>query len=379
MFFFRRKQPAPGGAPAEAPPDTPRDKAGAGAPMGPPGPGADGAAAPPGTALGPEAAAAQAIAERVEAEPAGSRLGFFSRLKAGIARTREALGEGIARIVGGRKRLDAESLEELEALLLGADVGVETTTRVVAELTARLKRDELKDPEALYSGLAELLTARLAGHAEPLELPERGGGPFVILTIGVNGAGKTTTIGKLAAHYRAAGRSVLLAAGDTFRAAAVQQLQAWGERNAVPVIAQAQGADAASVVHDALAAAQARGIDVLIADTAGRLHTQSNLMDELKKVKRVLGKLDPRAPHETLLVIDGTAGQNALAQALKFHEAVGLTGVVVTKLDGTARGGIVFALVDRLKLPIRYIGVGEALEDLRPFEPAAYVEAMLGR
>jgi fused signal recognition particle receptor len=361
-MFFRRRKPA----------ETTANEAAKAAPAAPEAPA-------PAETLSPGAAAEQATAARVQADAEGTRSSFFGRLKAGIARTREALGEGIARIVSGRKRLDAESLEDLEALLLGADVGLETTSAVVAELTERLKRDELKDPEALYAGLSELLTARLAGHAEPLELPERGGAPFVILTIGVNGAGKTTTIGKLAAHYKAAGRSVLLAAGDTFRAAAVQQLQAWGERNAVPVIAQAQGSDPASVVFDALSAAHARHVDVLIADTAGRLHTQANLMDELKKVKRVLGKVDATAPHETLLVIDATAGQNALAQALKFHEAVGLTGVVVTKLDGTARGGIVFALVDRLKLPIRYIGVGEALEDLRPFEPAAYVEAMLGR
>ncbi|HAZ60048.1 MAG TPA: signal recognition particle-docking protein FtsY [Gammaproteobacteria bacterium] len=372
MFFFRRKRPAEGVSTDTTTPGSGPDASQALA---------DTAATPATESApsGPETRAAETLAAQVEAEPVGSRSGFFGRLKAGIARTREALGEGIARIVSGRKRLDAESLEDLEALLLGADVGLETTSSVIAELTNRLKRNELQDPEALYRGLADLLTARLVGYAEPLELPEHSDRPFVILTIGVNGAGKTTTIGKLAAHYRAAGRSVLLAAGDTFRAAAVQQLQAWGERNAVPVIAQPQGADPASVVHDALSAAQARNIDILIADTAGRLHTQSNLMDELKKVKRVLGKLDPRAPHETLLVIDGTAGQNALAQALKFHEAVGLSGMVVTKLDGTARGGIVFALVDRLKLPIRYIGVGEALEDLRPFEPAAYVEAMLGR
>jgi fused signal recognition particle receptor len=311
-------------------------------------------------------------------QEAAAKGGFFQRLKDGIKRTRDGLVEGLSRIVSGRKRIDAESLEDLEALLLGADVGMETTAAVVAELTARLKRNELNDPEALYAGLAELLHQRLAPWSVPLTLPERGRGTFVVLMIGVNGAGKTTTIGKLAQHFKAQGRSVMLAAGDTFRAAAVEQLQAWGQRNEVPVIAQAQGADPASVVFDALAAARARGIDVLIADTAGRLHTQTNLMDELKKVKRVLGKLDPEAPHETLLVIDATAGQNALAQGVRFHEQIGLTGMVVTKLDGTARGGIVFALSDRLKLPLRFIGVGEGVDDLRPLDAEAFVHALLG-
>lgn len=303
---------------------------------------------------------------------------FFQRLKDGIKRTRDGLVEGIARIVSGKKRIDAESLEDLEAILLGADMGVETTSAVIGELTERLKRDALKDPEALYQGLAEILTARLQDYAVPLTLPAVTGSPYVILMIGVNGAGKTTTIGKLAQNFKREGRKVLLAAGDTFRAAAVEQLQTWGERNQVPVIAQAQGADPASVVFDALAAAKARGMDVLIADTAGRLHTQTNLMDELKKIKRVMSKLDANSPHETLLVIDATAGQNALAQGLKFHEQIGLTGMVVTKLDGTAKGGILFALTHRLRLPIRFVGVGEGIEDLRPFNAEEFVAALLG-
>ena len=267
-------------------------------------------------------------------------------------------------------------MEELETLLLTADVGIEATARVIDDLTRRVKRKALADPQALLAALKEALRQILTAAVVPVRqaAPDR---PQVVLMVGVNGAGKTTTIGKLARYLLADGNTVMLAAGDTFRAAAVEQLQAWGERNRVPVIAQKGGADAASVIFDALQAATARGIDVLIADTAGRLHTKTNLMDELSKIARVMRKIDPDAPHEVMLVVDATTGQNALNQAIQFHQTVGLTGIALTKLDGTAKGGIVFAIAERLKVPIRFIGVGESIEDLRPFDADEFLDALL--
>ncbi len=305
-----------------------------------------------------------------DAEPAPERKGLFSRLREGLARTRAGLTGGLFR---GR-RLDDELMEELETHLLTADVGVETTRRIIDDLTGRVSRKELQDADALYQALKARMRAILEPVSQPLEIGEQR--PFVILMVGVNGAGKTTTIGKLAKKLQNGGLSVMLAAGDTFRAAAVEQLQTWGERNGVPVVAQHAGADSASVIYDALQSAQARGIDVLIADTAGRLHTQSNLMEELKKVKRVMAKLDPDAPHEVMLVVDAGTGQNALRQAREFHEAVGVTGITLTKLDGTAKGGVIFAIANELGIPIRFIGIGEGIDDLRPFDAEEFVEAL---
>jgi fused signal recognition particle receptor len=303
------------------------------------------------------------------------RPGLFERLKNGLARTRANLSDGLAGLVLGKKQIDEELLEELETLLLTADVGVETSARIIDDLTARVKRKELSDPQALSDILQAQLAAILEAVEKPVMQPSEGN-PQVILMVGINGAGKTTTIGKLAKRLQEEGQKVMLAAGDTFRAAAVEQLQTWGERNNIPVIAQATGADAASVIFDGLQAAKSRGMDVLIADTAGRLHTKSNLMDELGKIARVMKKLDPQAPHEVMLVVDAGTGQNALNQALQFHQTVGLTGITLTKLDGTAKGGIIFAIADRLGVPIRFIGVGESIEDLRPFEPREFVKAL---
>ena len=307
----------------------------------------------------------------------GETGGFLSRLRTRLSRTRSSLTEGLASAFGVRRKVDADLLEELETRLLLADVGVEVTDRIISGLQARVRRDEVSDFQALLAALHEDMVAILQPCERPLDIGQ-GDGPFVILVVGVNGAGKTTTIGKLASHWQADGRKVMLAAGDTFRAAAVEQLQRWGARSGIPVIAQQTGADSASVVYDALQAARARGADLLIADTAGRLHTQSNLMQELAKVKRVMAKLDPDAPHEVLLVLDASTGQNALAQAQQFHDAVGVTGLAITKLDGTAKGGVVFAIAARLGLPIRFIGVGESAEDLRPFDAAGFVSALLG-
>lgn len=301
---------------------------------------------------------------------------WFSRLKNRLSRTRHGLTDGLASLFLGRRQIDDELFEELETRLLMADVGIEATEHLIRKLTERVSRRQLADPAALMGALREEMTALLTPCQQPLEIA--GHKPFVVLMVGINGAGKTTTIGKLAKYYQQAGHSVMLAAGDTFRAAAVEQLQAWGERNAVPVIAQGSGADSASVIFDAVQSAGARGTDLLIADTAGRLHTQHNLMDELKKIRRVIGKVDASAPHEVLLVLDAGTGQNALNQALQFHEAIGVTGLVLTKLDGTAKGGIIFAIARRLGLPIRFIGVGEGIEDLRPFEAADFVTALLG-
>ncbi len=301
---------------------------------------------------------------------------LLERLKSRLGKTRSNLTEGLADLVLGKKLIDSTLLEEVESLLLSSDVGIDATEAIINDLTARIQRKQLDDSDALMAALHENMTAILTPCDQPLQIPDTVR-PFVILMVGVNGVGKTTTIGKLSKHLQQNGLSVMLAAGDTFRAAAVEQLQQWGERNDVPVVAQHTGADSASVIYDAFQSAQARGIDVLIADTAGRLHTQTNLMEELKKINRVIGKLDDTAPHETLLVVDAATGQNALTQATQFHAAVGLSGIVISKLDGSARGGIVFALANKLGLPIRFIGVGEAIDDLREFEAEAYVAAML--
>jgi fused signal recognition particle receptor len=301
--------------------------------------------------------------------------GFISRLRARLNRGDSWLTYDLANLAPGGK-IDENTLEELESLLVMADVGVETTERIIADLHKSLARKELKDVEALQRGLHKSLCEIL----EPVERPlviEKRDGPFVVLMVGVNGAGKTTTIGKLARRFRDEGYSVMLAAGDTFRAAAVEQLQAWGERNDVPVIAQQAGADPAAVIFDAMDAARARNIDILLADTAGRLQSQAGLMDELAKVKRVINRRDPTAPHEIMLVLDASQGQNALVQAEKFHEALGLTGLTVTKLDGSAKGGILLAIANRVGVPVRFIGIGEAAEDMQPFSAAEFADALL--
>ena len=300
------------------------------------------------------------------------------RLGEALRKTRGAIAGGLARIIGARTTIDDALLEDIETILLTADLGVEATRRIIGNLESRVSRSEIGDIDALLASLERDMLEILERVEDPLSIPASGG-PHVILVIGVNGAGKTTTIGKLAARLRAQDRSVMIAAGDTFRAAAIEQVQAWGDRAGVPVVAQQTGADSASVVYDAFAAARARGIDVLIADTAGRLHTRVGLMDELRKVRRVVGKLDASAPHEVLLVLDAGTGQNALTQAVQFHEAIGVTGIALTKLDGTAKGGIIFAIAQRLGLPIRLIGVGEGIDDLRDFDAKTFVAAIVGR
>lgn len=309
---------------------------------------------------------------------APARPGLLGRLGKALGKTRNAIADGIVRLVGARTRIDAALLEEIETLLLGADVGVEATQRIIGGLEARVSRSEVGDADALLASLEKDMLAMLEPVEAPLAIPALDR-PYVVLVVGVNGAGKTTTIGKLAARLDSEGRSVMVAAGDTFRAAAIEQLQEWGRRVGVPVVAQQTGADSASVIYDALQSARARGIDVLIADTAGRLHTRVGLMDELRKVRRVIGKLDPCAPQEVLLVLDAGTGQNALTQAVRFHDAVGVTGIALTKLDGTAKGGIIFAIAQRLELPIRLIGVGEGVDDLRDFDARAFVGAIVGR
>lgn len=311
-----------------------------------------------------------------EKSASSTKKDIFTRFKQGLRKTRNQLGEGIARLILGKKEINADVLEELEAALLTADVGFGMTQSIIEDLTAGIKRNELANGDAVLAALKSKLIDTLSPCAQPLKLPNGASTPFVILLVGVNGAGKTTTIGKLAHLFQNQGKKVMLAAGDTFRAAAIEQLQVWGQRNHIPVIAQHTGADSASVVYDALQAATARGIDVLIADTAGRLHTQDNLMAELKKVKKVLQKIDPNAPHEVLLVLDASIGQNALNQARQFDEAVGVTGIVMTKLDGTAKGGILFALAHELGLPFRYIGLGEGIDDLRLFDANQFVDAV---
>ncbi|WP_434223273.1 signal recognition particle-docking protein FtsY [Sinimarinibacterium thermocellulolyticum] len=275
------------------------------------------------------------------------------------------------------ERLDDDALDEIETRLLTADAGVEATEWLMQRLRAEVGAGRVRNPQQLRAALKKALVELLAPVAQPLRIPDfiR---PYILFVAGVNGVGKTTTIGKLALHYKREGKRVLLAAGDTFRAAAVEQLRTWSERAGVPMLAQGEGADAASVIFDAVQSAKSRGIDVLIADTAGRLHTQAHLMDELRKIKRVVQKHDPYAPHEVLLVVDATTGGNALVQALQFHEAIGLTGIAITKLDGTAKGGILLAIARRLALPVRFIGIGEAVEDLQPFDADAFAEALIG-
>jgi fused signal recognition particle receptor len=308
----------------------------------------------------------------------GSSAALFARLKKRLVRTRKSLVGGLADLFRVKRTIDAEILDEIETRLLLADVGVEATGAVIANLAERVSRKQLTDLDALLRALNEEMFSILQPCTQPLHIASEHQ-PFVILVVGVNGVGKTTTIGKLGHYLQAEGRSIMLAAGDTFRAAAVEQLQIWGERNRIPVIAQPLGADAASVIYDAVQAARARKINVVIADTAGRLHTQSNLMEELKKIKRVISKVDTTAPHEVMLIVDSGTGQNALAQAIQFHEAVGLTGIILTKLDGTAKGGVIFAIAKRLGLPIRFIGVGEDIDDLRVFDAEEFITALLAK
>jgi fused signal recognition particle receptor len=309
-----------------------------------------------------------------EADKPGVR-GFFKRLRAKLNQGPAWLTTDITELLPGRK-IDAEILDELETRLITADVGQEATGRILEDLRRRVARKELADVDALLKALADAMTDILKPVEQPLHI-DVSLKPYVILVVGINGAGKTTTIGKLAHRLLGDGRSVMLAAGDTFRAAAREQLEVWAERNKVPIIAQQAGAEPAAVIFDAMNAARARNVDVLIADTAGRLHTQTHLMDELKKVKRVLARLDPTAPHEVLLVLDGTIGQNAVAQAQEFHKGLGVTGLVVTKLDGTAKGGVVLAIAQKLKIPIRFIGVGEQSEDFGVFNASEFVAALL--
>lgn len=326
----------------------------------------------------PEVETPAPVTAPAQLEPAP--VSFFARVKQGLSRTRSGLSDGLAGLLLGKKAIDEDLLEEIETQLLVADVGMDATSKIIAAITERMNRKELKDSDALYDALQEEM-------ATILRRSDDGGGlhidpdksPYVILMVGVNGVGKTTTIGKLAKKLQQEGKSVMLAAGDTFRAAAVEQLQVWGERNSIPVVAQHTGADSASVIFDALQSARSKGVDVLIADTAGRLHTKSNLMEELAKVKRVMAKLDTSAPHEVMLVLDAGTGQNALNQAEQFHQAVGVSGITLTKLDGTAKGGIVFAIASKMALPIRFIGVGEQIDDLRPFAADEFVRALFDR
>ncbi|MBW9462638.1 signal recognition particle-docking protein FtsY [Kluyvera sp. EC_51] len=324
-----------------------------------------------------EEAAVEAPADEAQQEQEKpTKEGFFARLKRSLLKTKENLGSGFISLFRGKK-IDDDLFEELEEQLLIADVGVETTRKIINSLTETASRKQLRDAEALYGLLKDEMGEILAKVDEPLNI--EGKTPFVILMVGVNGVGKTTTIGKLARQFEQQGKTVMLAAGDTFRAAAVEQLQVWGQRNNIPVIAQHTGADSASVIFDAIQAAKARNVDVLIADTAGRLQNKSHLMEELKKIVRVMKKLDVDAPHEVMLTIDASTGQNAISQAKLFHEAVGLTGITLTKLDGTAKGGVIFSVADQFGIPIRYIGVGERIEDLRPFKAGDFIEALFAR
>ncbi|BES73689.1 hypothetical protein RE428_47070 [Marinobacter nanhaiticus D15-8W] len=323
----------------------------------------------------PEPKAEPAPAPEPEPEPEAPPVSVFQRIKSGLGKTRANLSSGLADLFSTGKSVDEDLLEEIETTLLTADVGITATTEIIDALTEKLERKQLKDGAAVREALKNELRGILSESTAPLNI-ETDKKPFVMLMVGVNGVGKTTTIGKLARKFKAEGKSVMLAAGDTFRAAAVEQLQVWGERNDVPVVAQHTGADSASVIFDAVQSAQSRGVDVVIADTAGRLQNKDNLMSELEKVVRVMKKLDETAPHEVMLVLDAGTGQNALSQAQVFQQAVGVTGITLTKLDGTAKGGIIFAVARQLKLPIRYIGVGEQAEDLRPFEAEDFVEAL---
>jgi fused signal recognition particle receptor len=325
-----------------------------------------------------EAASELAAVEVATALPAGvKKVGFFTRLKQGLAKTSQNLGAGLAGLFTGRK-IDEELYEELETQLLLADVGVETTQKLISQLERHADRKSLQDATLLFDKLQQDMAVLLDEVEQPL-VPKCATGPFVILMIGVNGVGKTTTIGKMAQQYKQQGKTVMLAAGDTFRAAAVEQLQVWGERNDIAVIAQHTGADSASVIFDAYQAAKARKVDVLIADTAGRLQNKAHLMEELKKIVRVLQKIEPKAPHEVMLTLDAGTGQNALSQAKVFNEAVPLTGISLTKLDGTAKGGVIFAIADKFQVPIRYIGVGEGIEDLREFNSQDFIQALFNR
>ncbi len=317
------------------------------------------------------------VAEQAETLAPEKKLGFFARLKQGLAKTSQNLGNGLASLFLGKK-IDDELYEELETQLLMADVGVETTQKLIKQLIAHADRKQLKDADSLYEKLQAEMALLLDKVEQPLQI-NNADGPYVILMVGVNGVGKTTTIGKLAQQFKQQGKSVMLAAGDTFRAAAVEQLQVWGERNQIPVIAQHTGADSASVIFDAYQAAKARKVDVLIADTAGRLQNKAHLMEELKKIVRVMKKIDEAAPHEVMLTLDAGTGQNALSQAKLFHEAVQLTGISLTKLDGTAKGGVIFAIADQFSLPIRYIGVGEGIDDLRVFHSQDFIRALFNK
>jgi fused signal recognition particle receptor len=314
----------------------------------------------------------------VSEEQTSGRGGFWQRLKSSLTKTRGQLAEGVGTLLLGEKEIDDSVMEELETALLLTDVGTETTRHIMGELAQRVKRRELNDTTALHAALGKLLKDLLAPLSQPFEVPadQR---PYVVFFVGVNGVGKTTTIGKMAKRLTGEGYSVMLAAGDTFRAAAVEQLKTWGDRARVPVIAQGQGADSASVVFDAVQAASARGIDVLLADTAGRLQAKTNLMEELRKVKRVVGRLNERAPHQVLLVLDATIGQNAISQVLEFDAAVGVSGLVITKLDGTAKAGVLFAIARQVPKPVYFIGLGEGVDDLKPFSASDFVDALLAR
>ncbi|HGF5003924.1 TPA: signal recognition particle-docking protein FtsY [Vibrio parahaemolyticus] len=333
-----------------------------------------------------ETAPAEAEAEAEEPQvPVAPRIqeqekpteSFFARLKRSLSRTKANIGAGFFGLFSGKK-IDDDLFEELEEQLLIADVGMDTTTKIINNLTEKASRGDLKDGEALYGLLKEEMAEILAKVEQPLEI-DSSKTPYVILMVGVNGVGKTTTIGKLAKQFQSQGKKVMLAAGDTFRAAAVEQLQVWGERNNVPVIAQHTGADSASVIYDAIEAAKARGVDVVIADTAGRLQNKANLMEELRKIVRVMKKIDDSAPHEIMLTLDAGTGQNAISQAKLFSDVAPLTGITLTKLDGTAKGGVIFAIADQFSIPIRYIGVGEGIEDLRPFETQEFIDALFSR
>ncbi|WP_038890526.1 signal recognition particle-docking protein FtsY [Vibrio campbellii] len=317
-----------------------------------------------------------AVAPRVQEQEKPTE-SFFARLKRSLSRTKANIGAGFFGLFSGKK-IDDDLFEELEEQLLIADVGMETTTKIINNLTEKASRGDLKDGEALYGLLKEEMAEILAKVEQPLEI-DSSKTPYVILMVGVNGVGKTTTIGKLAKQFQNQGKKVMLAAGDTFRAAAVEQLQVWGERNNVPVIAQHTGADSASVIYDAIEAAKARGVDVVIADTAGRLQNKANLMEELRKIVRVMKKIDDSAPHEIMLTLDAGTGQNAISQAKLFSDVAPLTGITLTKLDGTAKGGVIFAIADQFEIPIRYIGVGEGIEDLRPFETQEFIDALFSR
>ncbi len=311
-------------------------------------------------------------------EKAKSKTGFFARIKSGLSRTRSNLAGGLGDLLLGKKEIDDDLLEDIETQLLMADVGVAATQEIIKDLTERSSRKELKDSGALYEALKESLSEILRPCHEPLVI-DTSKKPYVILMVGVNGVGKTTTIGKMAKHFQSDGKSVMLAAGDTFRAAAVEQLQAWGDRNDVPVVAQHTGADSASVIFDAVQSAQAKGVDIVIADTAGRLQNKGHLMQELEKVVRVMKKLDDSAPHEVMLVLDAATGQNALSQASIFQQAVGVTSISLSKLDGTAKGGVIFAIAKELQLPVRFIGVGEQIDDLRPFDREQFIDALFAK